>query len=60
MMLLGLKSAGRFIGIELLEAAPEHLLRHAFLTLLDRPRGTWTDILRLFDDAEFWQRGWGG
>jgi hypothetical protein len=37
----------------------EHLLRNAFLTLLDQPDGTFGDILRLFDDAEFRQRAVG-
>lgn len=37
----------------------EHLLRHAFLTLLDQPEGTLGDILRLFDDAEFRARAVG-
>lgn len=37
----------------------EHLLRHAFLTLLDQPEGSLHDILRLFDDAEFRSRAVG-
>lgn len=34
----------------------EHILRHALLALLDQPRASLADILRLFEDAEYRKR----